>query len=65
LTEFLPKEISYQDLLSSELQLSPSEHQPISDLSKMMAIKNLGDLVFATVKEMKMIEMNYVVSNKA
>lgn len=64
LTEILPKEISYQDLLSSE-PLDPSEHQPITDLAKLMAIKNLGDLVITTVKEMKMIEMNHIVSTKA
>jgi hypothetical protein len=65
LTDILPQEISYQDLIASQLQFGRGEHQSISDLSRLMAIKNLGDLVDATIKEMKMIEINHIVSNKA
>jgi len=64
LKEILPREISYNDLISCQLQLG-TKGSSIANLSKMMDIKNLGDLVNASVKEMKMIGINHIISNRA
>ncbi len=53
-----PNHISYQLLISSQLQ--PYAWQSAKDIKKIMALRNLGDLVKTTITDMKSIEHQYI-----
>ncbi|HXW53537.1 MAG TPA: hypothetical protein VEL47_05490 [Myxococcota bacterium] len=57
-----PNNLSYQLLMSSQLQ--PYARESAKDIKKVLALRNLGDLVKSTITEMKSIEHQYIARSK-
>lgn len=60
----VPKELSFKTLISSPLPLRDCEWQSAADITRMVALKNLLELVMEQIAERQFIEINQIARTK-
>lgn len=62
--QVLLEDLTYKKFMSTHLSFANIDWQSPNDIQRMMAIKNLANLIQSTIQEMKSIEINHIAKSR-